>query len=135
MATVRSLIKSGWWGRGSAAALILTIAAFSQAAQGDTCTAADNGRGTVDLPANCSFATEPENPMVIKEGLAPGTEISIDAILGDFSNVIVRPGGRLGGEIFSFKAMLTLNMSGGGTLLGAAFDSTAVLSAILISAS
>jgi len=129
MATVRSLIKSGWWGRGSAmksgwwgrwwaAAIILTIAAFSQAAQADTCTAADNGRGTVDLPANCSFATGPEDSMVIREGLAPGTEISIDAILGDFSNVIVRPGGRLGGEILSFKAMLTLNMSGEGTLPG-----------------
>nr|MBN2276831.1 dockerin type I repeat-containing protein [candidate division Zixibacteria bacterium] len=85
--------------------------------QGQFCTAPDNGFGTIDLPALCPFLPLHEKMHII-DGLPPGTTIECDPEIRDFFNIVVTPGGTLGGEILQFDANLHLEMAGTGTLAG-----------------
>ncbi len=96
------------------------------------CTAPDNGTGTVDLPADCPYQTAENAPMVIVDGLPPGTTIECDATLNNFtcthvgglcslplaSGVCEGVGGTLGGRGHCFEAYLNLVMTGTGDLVG-----------------
>ncbi len=72
---------------------------------------------TVDYPAECPYATT-DNPMMIIDGLPPGTTIEMPAILMDYYNIVRAPGGGLGGEIITFDATLDLTVTGTGSLTG-----------------
>jgi Dockerin type I domain len=82
-----------------------------------TCTARDNGNGTINLPADCPYTSTIETIDII-DGLPPGTEINSVPVLDGYYNIIVTPGGTLGGEIVTFDATLKLQMSGSGALSG-----------------
>ncbi|MBU1471945.1 MAG: hypothetical protein KJ723_14810 [candidate division Zixibacteria bacterium] len=84
---------------------------------GGTCTAPDNGTGTVDLPADCPYV-DVDSPLMIMDGLPPGTSIICDPTLDEYYNKQEYPGGSLGGDIHEFDAMLTLEMTGTGDLAG-----------------
>ncbi len=80
------------------------------------CILPDNGMGTVDFPPEC-----PEGylgPMMIIDGLPPGSTIDIDARWFNFINVDRMPGGPLGGEMQSFQATLEMQMHGTGDFEG-----------------
>jgi hypothetical protein len=94
------------------AALYAPAAAFA-----DCCEAPDNGSGTVLFPADCPY-DHPSEPMVITEGLPPGTTILFVGPLTDFFNVDNTPGGTLGGEVCAFEAGFDWTVTGTGTLLG-----------------
>ena len=96
-----------------------------------TCLAADNGTGTVDLPAACPYRTFADQPMLIIDGLPPGTTIELDALVMDFqcSNPELcsgsldpddceEVGGSLGGHFQCFEATLDLTVTGTGDLAG-----------------
>ncbi len=95
------------------------------------CVVPDNGTGTVALPADCPYATDPADPMMIIDGLPPGTTIEMDAQLIDFicqqsafCSGSLPPGecegvgGSLGGNFHCFEATLDLQVTGTGELLG-----------------
>ncbi len=99
-------------------ALILAMTVVAPAgARADCCEAPDNGSGTVTFPADCPYA-HPSEPMVITEGLPPGTTIILAGPLTDFQNVVNSPGGSLGGEICLFQAGFDWTVTGTGDLLG-----------------
>jgi hypothetical protein len=81
------------------------------------CQAPDNGTGTIDFPPDCPFDSETE-PMLIIDGLPPGTTIEMWGPIRDFVNVVNTPGGSLGGEICTFDAYLDWTVSGTGDLAG-----------------
>jgi len=82
------------------------------------CIAPDNGKGTVALPSpGCPYDHE-EQKMLIIDGLPPGTTIEIAGPVQEFSNVVSRPGGSLGGEQTTFNALLVMDMMGTGELRG-----------------
>jgi hypothetical protein len=64
-------------------------------------------------------------PMLIIDGLPPGTTMELDDSLYSYSSIVRTPGGSLGGEIQSFDASLRLRVSGTGTLAG--FNRTLVV--------
>jgi len=116
-----------------ALAVFITILWISSdaIAQNDPCVAPDNGTGTVDLPANCPYTTWEVDPMVIMDGLPPGTTIELDASFQDFicSNPILctgyldpgeceGEGGSLGGHFECFESTLDLIVTGTGLLEG-----------------
>jgi hypothetical protein len=83
------------------------------------CLEHDNRLGTVDLPpGSCDYVPPGEKLMYILNVLPPNTTIEIDPRLHSYSNVVVAPGGVLGGEIETFDALLTLDMVGTGDLAG-----------------
>ena len=82
------------------------------------CVEPDNGTGTVDFPGQCPYMTYSEDPMYIIDGLPPGTEMVIDATLLDYYNIVVNPGGSLGGEIVQFDATVEMVVTGQGSLTG-----------------
>jgi hypothetical protein len=104
-----------------AVALYILVAAVGLAwaagARADCCEAPDNGTGTVLFPADCPYA-HPSEPMVVTDGLPPGTSIVFDGPLAYFSNVNITPGGVLGGEICTFEAFFEWTVSGTGMLMG-----------------
>jgi hypothetical protein len=81
------------------------------------CTAPDNGTGTVTFPADCPYDHLNE-PMMIVEGLPPGTTIILEGPLKDFYNVVNTPGGDLGGEVCTFDAFFEWTATGTGYLAG-----------------
>ena len=81
------------------------------------CAGPDNGTGTVDFPADCPYDNAVE-PMMIIDGLPPGTTIELWGPLTDFYNVVNVPGGSLGGEICTFDAALDWTVTGTGELAG-----------------
>ncbi len=107
------------------AALLLTSVAGIASPQspdtglpcGSLCIAPDNGLGTADLPALCSYVALLDGMRII-DGLPPGTTIEIDPVLTGFGGIIRTPGGALGGEILQFNASLLMQLQGTGTLLG-----------------
>ena len=104
----------------------------TQAAPGSACTAPDNGTGTATLPPlSCEYTTLPDDPLMIIEGLPPGTTIEMPAILMNF--VCSAPpicgmglppgqcetaGGSLGGHGCCADATLDLTLTGTGDLTG-----------------
>lgn len=85
-------------------------------ATGVPCLEIDNGSGTVDLPALCSYVSS--DMMHIINGLPPGSTIESRPDLGNFFGVTRAPGGSLGGEVQQGNALLMLNMIGTGGLAG-----------------
>ncbi|MCK4412508.1 MAG: T9SS type A sorting domain-containing protein [Candidatus Eisenbacteria sp.] len=81
------------------------------------CVGADNGSGTIDYPPDCPHAN-PAEPMMIINGLPPGTTIELSGPITDIFNVVNTPGGSLGGEICTFDASLDLTVTGTGSLTG-----------------
>jgi hypothetical protein len=81
------------------------------------CQAPDNGNGTIDFPPDCPYDSETE-PMMIVDGLPPGTTIEMWGPITDFINVVNTPGGTLGGEICTFDATLEWAAKGTGELAG-----------------
>ncbi len=110
---------------------IVFLLGCCSAALAAQCIAPDNGAGTVDLPAPCPY-TAPDGPMYIIDGLPPGTTIEIDPVFENFTcnpanglcSIVhppgdcENPGGALGGDVQCFDGMLTLTMTGTGTLAG-----------------
>jgi len=82
------------------------------------CLAPDRGDGTVEGPiTSCFYVNDPDEPWNIIDGLSPGDTILIDVLLHDYDNIVISPGGGLGGEIEeSSPALLQLSMQGTGTL-------------------
>ncbi|MEE8575813.1 MAG: hypothetical protein V3T31_01035, partial [candidate division Zixibacteria bacterium] len=91
----------------------------------------DDGSGTVSLPADCPYETEPEDPMVMIDGFPPGSWIEMDATLTNFNctspflcssppgpGLCEAPGGTLGGNYQCFEAGLELKVRGQGGLAG-----------------
>ncbi|MFH2035476.1 MAG: dockerin type I repeat-containing protein [Candidatus Zixiibacteriota bacterium] len=99
---------------------------------GPTCTEpVIYGIGTVDLPVDCDYTSNPENPFLIIDGLPPGTTIEWDVTLTDFycdqSTFCNGPlpagscegqGGTLGGNYHCFEANLMMRGTGTGDLTG-----------------
>ena len=96
-----------------------------------TCTAPDNGSGTVDLPAmGCDYVGQ--EPMMIIDGLPPGTTIEMEAFFTGYGcgggvtlcsgalppDKCEDDGGSLGGHYHCFWATLDLTVSGTGELEG-----------------
>jgi hypothetical protein len=94
------------------------------------CIAIDNGTGTVDLPADCSFYP-PDEPMYIVEGFPPGDTLKLQPILEDLFCNEFTPcslstpspgcegvGGLLGGNYECFESTLDLTVTGTGSLAG-----------------
>lgn len=82
-----------------------------------TCVMPDNGGGTADLPALCSYLNTSGTYDII-DGLPPGTEINSQGDLGGFFNITRSPGGTLGGEVDQFMGVMSLQMTGTGSLVG-----------------
>jgi len=83
------------------------------------CHAPDRGDGTVEAPpiGPCNIFT-PVLPMVIVNGLPPGTTIEIDTRLVTQSVDMVIPGGTLGGENILTTEIVEMQLTGTGLLLG-----------------
>ena len=86
------------------------------ASTAEPCVVADRGDGAILFPPDCPY--DGSDPMMIIDGLAPGTTLELHGPLTDFFNVIDIPGGSLGGEICTFDAVLVWNVVGTGDLLG-----------------
>lgn len=97
-------------------ALMLGVALAVSTAFAVPCELPDNGTGTVDLPPECPDGYV--GPMVIIDGLPPGTTIEIAARLTDFTNILRYEGGYLGGDIQQCDAILHMEMTGTGELAG-----------------
>ncbi|MBU2692763.1 MAG: hypothetical protein KJ970_17740 [Candidatus Eisenbacteria bacterium] len=80
------------------------------------CIAPDNGAGTIDFPPDCPYLGP--DPMMIISGLPAGTTIELAGPMENFFNVVNIPGGTLGGEICTFNAQLTWDLTGTGSLAG-----------------
>jgi hypothetical protein len=99
----------------AAIALLLTVSLPAAPVSAQClCIQPDNGNGTVDLPPSCEYL----GTLEITTGLPVGTAIYIDAILFDYINASEVPGGSLGGDVQDYDAVLTMQMSGSGALLG-----------------
>ena len=112
-------------------ALLHSHGGDTQAAPASACTAPDNGSGTITLPPlNCEYVA-PDEPMLIIDGLPPGTTIELDPILDWFicSNPVIcsmplgpgqceTAGGSLGGDGCCADATLDLTVTGTGDLTG-----------------
>ncbi|UCE67455.1 MAG: IPTL-CTERM sorting domain-containing protein [Candidatus Zixiibacteriota bacterium] len=113
------------------AMVTLTLLFYSSTAlPQDSCIVADNGTGTVDLPADCPFYA-PDEPMYITDGLPPGDTLKLQPILEDFFCNEFTPcslstpltgcegaGGLLGGNYECFESTLDLVVTGTGGLTG-----------------
>ncbi|MGD9100867.1 MAG: choice-of-anchor Q domain-containing protein, partial [Anaerolineae bacterium] len=85
------------------------------------CIAADDGTGSVELPPDKCDYYSPTEPMLIVDGLPPGTTIEIESLQTDFDCETPGcgvPGGGLGGEMEQFDSTWVLQLSGTGTLDG-----------------
>ncbi len=81
------------------------------------CVLPDDGSASVSMPPACPDGYE-GSPMVIIDGLPPGTTIQSPARLGSFFNSSEVPGGSLGGTVAQASGALDLHLQGTGTLLG-----------------
>jgi len=79
------------------------------------CVLPDNGAGTVTMPPNCleGYLGWP----TIDTGIVGGT-IEIDATWSDFAGIAEIVGGGSGGTQSSFDALMTMQMTGTGSLAG-----------------
>ena len=81
------------------------------------CVLPDDGSASVSMPPSCPDGYE-GSPMVIVDGLPPGTTIQSPARLGSFFNTSEVPGGTLLGTLAQYSGTLDLDLQGTGTLLG-----------------
>ena len=100
-------------------ALGLSVANVHAQISDACCVAPDNGFGTALLPppvgaGGCFYLGNTE----IIDGLPIGSTIQISASYGTFSGVVEVPGGSLLGTVSDFNAVMSLSMTGTGTLLG-----------------
>lgn len=107
---------------GASALFVVAACAVVQPTQAAFCVVPDSG-GTAGLPpAGCVYTTpdapNPNNDLFISNGFPVGTSIQIDASLSSYFNVVTAAGGNLGGEKENYQALLTLPMTGNGTLAG-----------------
>jgi hypothetical protein len=99
-----------------AAALILMVPPAS-ALPPSNCVAPDNGTGTASLPPNpCGYVSL--QPMMIMDGLPPGTVVWIQSMMDSFFDITYLAGGSLGGEIEQYHAHMQMELTGQGTLAG-----------------
>jgi hypothetical protein len=107
---------------GAHSALVLAAAALllvspAAALTPTECIVPDNGSGTIDYPPNpCAYVTL--QPMMIIDGLPPGTSIAIESVIDSFFDITYQAGGTLGGEIEQFHAPIHMEMTGSGMLAG-----------------
>jgi hypothetical protein len=80
--------------------------------------APDDGTGTVALPADGPYTSPNDEPLVASEGLPPGTSIEFRATFDSFFDIAVAPGGKLGGEIITFSAIMSIDVTGTDLLSG-----------------
>jgi hypothetical protein len=81
------------------------------------CIIPDNGLGTADLPpAGCGYTGL--SPMMIINGLQPGTTIECSSYMDSFFDITTLAGGMFGGEIQTFHAQLAMELTGTGTMAG-----------------
>lgn len=80
------------------------------------CVPADNGSGTATMPANCVGRCD--GPLMIVDGLPPGTTIEIELVALQLVGVNEVPGGSLGGTSSTFGEQLQLKLEGTGALAG-----------------
>ncbi|HZY10879.1 MAG TPA: hypothetical protein VFF29_06960, partial [Bacteroidota bacterium] len=90
---------------------------LTNAIAGVPCTAPDNGSGTANIPASCPY-TNPSGTIDIINGLAVGDQLNSQGTFDSFFDITYSVGGSLGGAIEQFKGLLTLVMSGTGSLSG-----------------
>lgn len=119
---MRTALHSRSLGRLSLILAPLAVAAggalMAAGAAAAPCVVPDNGSGTVNLPPpGCDYLS-PSDVHEIIDGLPPGTTIILGADHSRFANVIVVPGGSLGGEKETFDSSLLLQLHGTGSLLG-----------------
>ncbi len=82
------------------------------------CNVPDNGNGSADMPpVGCKYHNPTEKWNII-DGLPPGTTIEFDTYFQDFINIVINPGGPLGGYIEQFEATLDMAVTGTGELTG-----------------
>jgi len=79
------------------------------------CVIPDNGAGTVTVPPNCLEGYL--GWLTIDTGIVGGT-IEVEATWSDFAGVAEIIGGGLGGTQSSFDALMTMQMTGTGSLAG-----------------
>ncbi|MCO6458616.1 MAG: choice-of-anchor D domain-containing protein [Pirellulaceae bacterium] len=79
--------------------------------------AADNGSGTVDLPAG-PLSGAPGELLIVSDGLPQNSTLRSPFLLDGIHDVTRSPGGSLGGEVQQFGAALQLDFNGTGTLSG-----------------
>lgn len=92
-------------------------AAPALAQVGSCCFLPEDGSGTVSMPPSCPNGYE-GSPMVIIDGLPPGSTIQSPARLGSFFNSSEVPGGTLGGSLAQCLGALDLDLQGTGALVG-----------------
>lgn len=94
------------------------LTTWAAVAAATPCIVPDNGSGTVNLPPpGCGYLS-PADVHEIVDGLPPGTTILLGAEHSRFANIIVTPGGTLGGEKENFQSDLLLQLHGTGGLAG-----------------
>lgn len=102
------------------AALVVALAALAAQplfALPPVCVVPDNGAGTADLPpGGCGYTGL--SPMMIIDGLQPGTTVECSSLLDSFFDITYLAGGSLGGEVQQFHAQLAMQLSGTGSLAG-----------------
>jgi hypothetical protein len=77
----------------------------------------DNGGGTADLPIHLDYFSQ--SPMYIIDGLPPGTNLTIDAVLTTPTITVEQPGGSLGGtQSAAIGSGFAWAMQGTGLLAG-----------------
>ncbi len=81
---------------------------------GQHCVAPDNGFGTAELPAGCSYQPPTNDDFVLVDGLPTGSEIHLKGPMRDIIYLFAIPGGELGGEFSLFDALFHLKATGTG---------------------
>lgn len=104
--------------------LVITLASLTLVASSPAtadapaaCVVPDNGAGTADLPPiGCGYMSL--SPLLIIDGLPPGSTVRCDAGLDSFFDITYAVGGPLGGAVEQFHAGLHLDLAGTGSLAG-----------------
>jgi hypothetical protein len=101
----------------SALAAVIAVILASGSAWALPCLVPDNGSGTADLPpVGCGYASE--GPLVIVDGLPPGSPIQAMSSMDSFFDITYAVGGVLGGEREMFHASLPMHLVGTGVFTG-----------------
>jgi hypothetical protein len=97
---------------------VILLLALASLAAAQPCEVPDNGTGTVNLPPpGCEYLS-PNDVHEIVNGLPPGTTILLGPQHDRFFNVIVVPGGPLGGQLENFDSFIEFDVTGTGDLTG-----------------
>jgi len=117
MFTMKSWILRTRGGTTVVAALLAVMATQALALPPPPCIVPDNGLGTADLPpGGCGYTGL--SPMMIINGLPPGTTIECTSYMDSFFDIFYLAGGMFGGEIQQFHAQLAMELTGTGSMAG-----------------